>query len=432
MRRVLALAAVLFALRAAPAPAADLPCNPAATSAAYAPARGTHGMLLFEDLWPDAADYDFNDLALAYHFTLVHDAAGRAVSLQASLGVLALGSGLPSGLYLHLPVPRAAAREVLLQVGDAQVSVAPVEGEPELVLPLAEDVRRLFGGTPGMLHTVQGQGTVASQALTLRVAFAEPVALDAAGAPFDLFIARSGAYGHQVHLPQYAGTARMDRALFGTGADGSTDARHFVTRRGMPYVLHVPRRVAWPTERVPIQQAYPSITDFAASGGARAADWYLAPVAAATWPLAGAVVLPAPDAGFAAQQTRCRPAASCVEVEGLQWCSNPGACGQSCEDVCRALGRGPPVDDATWFEAQRTPERCGALAQALGLGPEVFVGPYTTACLEDAFGAGASDGRLVGPLYCSTHPACPAAHRTAMDQAGAACAEGRRSICPCQ
>ena len=47
-----------------------------------------------------------------------------------------------------------------------------------------------------------------------------PVSLDMAAAPFDLFIARTGKIGHQIHLSQSAGTASMNTALFNTGWRG--------------------------------------------------------------------------------------------------------------------------------------------------------------------------------------------------------------------
>lgn len=394
---------------------------------AYAPARGTYAMLLFEDIWPGAADFDFNDQSVAYHFTLVRDAAGRTRRLQADFSLLSLGASLGGGLYLHLPVPREAARAVVLRTGDTEVRLQPVEGEPELVLELVPDTRVLFGWAPGLLNTEPGQPLVPARPLALRVDFVQPVALDVAAAPFDLFLARSGAYGHQVHLPQYAGTARMDTSLFGTGADGSTATRHFVTQQGLPYVLHVPRLTPWPLERVRIDRAYPDVVDFVASGGARGGDWYLRPVESATAPVVPP--LPTPSQGFAEQPGGTQDA--CVSANGLAWCFDPSGCGRACEAVCSALGRGPPVDDATWFAAQDTPEECQAVARALGLGPGVYFNAYRSACVEDAYGAGREGGRPVGPLYCSSAPSCPAHHRQGMDQLGATCERGRRSICPC-
>jgi hypothetical protein len=123
----------------------------------------------------------------------------------------------------------------------------------------------------------------------------------------------------------------------------------------------------------------------------------------------------------------------CVEANGLDWCYNPNACGQACNDVCVAGGRQPIADNVVWFEAQNTEEECIVISEALGMGNNVVIEGFSFACLEDSESRFHGSG-LNAPLLCSNFDACPERHRTRMDDIGFPCDSpefSRRSICPC-
>ncbi len=124
----------------------------------------------------------------------------------------------------------------------------------------------------------------------------------------------------------------------------------------------------------------------------------------------------------------------CVEANGLDWCYNPNACGQACNDVCAADGRQPIADNEVWFQAQNSVDECRAISQAFGLGDTVILDTFEYACLEDTLMVPHGSG-LNGPLFCSTIERCPEQHRTIMASQGEPCDSGRgarRSICPCE
>jgi len=121
---------------------------------------------------------------------------------------------------------------------------------------------------------------------------------------------------------------------------------------------------------------------------------------------------------------------ACQEVNGLTWCYNPDACGEPCNAVCSVYGL-TPSNTTAWFEAQNTPQKCQALADAFGIAG-TSMASYTYACLEDT-GANHANNLFVSPLLCSTFSGCPQNHLTNMDNLGASCNQNsRRSICPCE
>ena len=253
------------------------PCDPSASAVVYAPARDLSGLVLFEDLWPQNGDFDFNDQSVSYNYVMMINAAGNVTAIQASFNVLSAGASIHNGVYLHLPgIPRAAAATIVRNSDDGVLhQLTPVAGEDELVIPIADDTRALFDRQDSFINTDLVHTSQQGHAINLMIRFTAPVRLDAGAAPFDLFIARTGDYGHQIHLPFFAGTKLMQGGLFGTADDGSTPDRHFVNKGGVPFALVVPAETPWPQETVAIDRVYPDILTFGTSGGLRAKDWYL-------------------------------------------------------------------------------------------------------------------------------------------------------------
>ena len=91
----------------------------------------------------------------------------------------------------------------------------------------------------------------------------------------------------------------------------------------------------------------------------------------------------------------------CEEANGLNWCYNPNACGQACNDVCAVDGL-QPVANNIWFEAQNTPDECLAIANEFGLSPDLS--DTLVGCLEDSSGTHNAPGGLDGALFCSDNP----------------------------
>lgn len=268
----------------ASAPVRAQSCDPRASGTVYVPAKGAFGEVMFEDNWPKNGDLDFNDQVVAYNYAFNITNGGQVSSMQVTLDVLAAGGTIRNGLYLHLPVPVGAASQILLNTNTvAQHSVAPLGGQPELVIPIVSDTRDLFAGSAPLINADPSVPPIQPAVVNLLVTFVNPISFGLV-APFDLYIARTDEPGHEIHRPLYGGTATMDNTLFGTEDDGSTATNHFINKNGLPFALTVPSPIWWPAENVPIDTVYPDIVAFAASGGAQHANWYFTNVnVGGTW-----------------------------------------------------------------------------------------------------------------------------------------------------
>jgi LruC domain-containing protein len=286
------------------------PCEAGAVGEAFAPARGVHGLLLFEDQWPEVGDEDFNDVAVTYNAMLKVDAQGRAVALRLTLNVVGLGGVYDNGLGLHLPVLASEVASAARTVGaGAPAALVPSAADAELDLVVSTDLRELFGGAPDQINSLPTAPAQVAPAVVVDVTFAHPVALTAGSAPYDLYIFRSADRGHQIHRPEFPGTALMNAGLFGTADDGSTASRRFVDTRGLPFALVLPEDAAYPAEAQPLSSLYPDVLTFAASGGALAKDFYATNV----------------QAGFLYRDSAGQPAPSPVFL-GLDHFDNDTSC----------------------------------------------------------------------------------------------------------
>ena len=89
---------------------------------------------------------------------------------------------------------------------------------------------------------------------------------------------------HELHLPNYAPTTKMDTKLFGIGQDKSNVSQnlYYVSYEKFPFAINIPATYVIPTERTRIDNFYPKFSDWVKSNGQTNTDWYLYPITANT------------------------------------------------------------------------------------------------------------------------------------------------------
>ena len=286
------------------ADAADaFPCDASRASVTYFPGSTTSALLAFEDQWPGSTDLDFNDVVVRAHYRLERNAAGNVVRIAAVFDPVAVGGILSNGLALQLPTSRNGVTARRRLGGGAWQSLA-LESDASATMVLSANLRELYGTPSGRINSETGVTRVEGQRLELEVTFSTPAALSVAAAPFDVFIFRSGNFGHQIHFPQYVGTAAMNTALFGSDHDASTATRRFVHLSGVPAALNLMTTTRYPHEGVMVSALFPDIIGFATSGGQANQSFYTSNVVAAQGHAVSAPALPglpAPDTSCIAQ-----------------------------------------------------------------------------------------------------------------------------------
>jgi LruC domain-containing protein len=250
---------------------------PSARAQTWYPGQSTTSVLAFEDQWPHATDYDYNDVVIEVHWRF-DSSGGKVQRALLTVDPLALGGDHTNGLGLQLPA--GVSQEGLLvrrRVGSGgDPSTAPTYGEwadlqlaadgaPTVVL--ASNLRELFDGESGRINVgLPGANGRVGQRLEVEFNWPVGAALDVAQAPFDLYIFRTLSPSHEIHLPHYQGTDAMDDALFAVADNATPPAgtRWFVNARGIPAALNLKTAVVHTSEAVSISDVFPDIVRFAA------------------------------------------------------------------------------------------------------------------------------------------------------------------------
>ncbi|MGB0178342.1 MAG: LruC domain-containing protein, partial [Owenweeksia sp.] len=93
---------------------------------------------------------------------------------------------------------------------------------------------------------------------------------------FNPFLIVNQNRNREVHLPNYAPTAKADISLMGTVDDDSNagSGRYYVTENNLPWALNTPVELDWAQEKVDIVKVYKHFEAWAESAGQQYPDWY--------------------------------------------------------------------------------------------------------------------------------------------------------------
>jgi|GEM_PF-532320 len=243
--------------------------------------------LAYEDLWPAAGDYDFNDLVLDYQFTAELSGANEVNALDAVFVIRAFGAGFHNGFGFQFANPQFDGSN--MQVTGSEISSPLVSlGANGLELGQSKATVIVFTDAYGqMRHPGVGIGVntetntpyVQPDTLRMRIVFTsnKPSMADLDLANFNPFLIAKQDRGREIHLPGYAPTDLADPSYYGLGDDDSNPGagRTYVTETNLPWALHLPVRFDYPTEKTDIVTAHLKFAAWVMSGGLSFPDWYL-------------------------------------------------------------------------------------------------------------------------------------------------------------
>ncbi len=256
----------------------------------YYPTQNGFATLMFEDLWPQIGDYDFNDLVVKYQLKRSLAAQNALKRLEGTFNIQAKGASYHNGFALHIPGvnPSNIATATVLKNGQPVTHQVIETGVNDTVLILSPDVSEDVFSSCEMFRTLQSCRENMSLQYTLDVTFtvAEP-SWKVGQAPYDPFIFAVDSYYHgdifsvapgrqwEVHLKQFSGTSSFNSGFFSMADDASNGSNSFVTSNNMPWVLNITDNWDHPAEYQDISHAYPDFAKWVESGGFSYTDWYL-------------------------------------------------------------------------------------------------------------------------------------------------------------
>ena len=251
----------------------------------YFPAEIT-GSLVFEDSWPSKGDYDMNDVVVDYQFKNITNAHNQLVETFATFTLKASGASYNNGFGFQLAtndIPSSAMQVTGSSIKESYLmlnSNGTEQGQNKstmIVFDNAYDVLQYPGSGLGF-NTTPGAPYVTPYTITLHIIYTPYTyteqQLDIAH--FNPFIIVNKVRGKEVHLLDYAPTALVNPAFFGTGDDKSVPAqgKYYKTANNLPWALNMYNGFNYPNEKAEITKAYLHFIDWVLSNGTSYTDWY--------------------------------------------------------------------------------------------------------------------------------------------------------------
>ncbi|HSI74738.1 MAG TPA: LruC domain-containing protein [Lunatimonas sp.] len=261
----------------------------------YFPAKD-FSTLMFEDLWPSLGDYDFNDLVVDYRINRVTDGKGEIVEVIVDLRTRAAGAGYRNGFGIEFT---GIEPSKVIEVEGTEIKGASIhkfdanglESDTKYVTVIAYDdvfnvLPHLGQGTTGVNTTPGGPfQEVNLQQVVIRfkkdgeVGKGGPVYLKEIGYEnFNPFLIANQKRGYEIHLPGKQPTALIDKSLFGTADDSSSEGANSMYRSkngNLPWALDVTENIPYLKEGYNFNKGYVKFTEWVKSNGSQYEDWYL-------------------------------------------------------------------------------------------------------------------------------------------------------------
>jgi LruC domain-containing protein len=244
------------------------------------PGSENFNLVAYEDLYPQQGDYDFNDLLVAYNYSLGVNGQGKVEKMIATAYILARGSTYRHSWTLKVPFTGASSTttnvcEVFKSDDQASISqttansVTPVVG----VGCTATIDTTGFHWNPFENTVSLFPGTDAGAALAALPINANNNMIRGPKATLAMTI------GTPVSLSKFQSDDPWIRV---TRNDNSTVDVHLTDKdsNNFPFAMMMPSVWKWPLEGKEIALAYSTFLSFVSSAGTSALNWYESPTSA--------------------------------------------------------------------------------------------------------------------------------------------------------
>ncbi|MBB6001362.1 LruC domain-containing protein [Arcicella rosea] len=262
----------------------EYPTDPNRAINNYIPGSNTYSTLAYEDLWPSKGDYDMNDLVINYQFQEVLNAKNEVVDLKAKFYVKAVGASFKNGWGFQLPIDPSMIKSVSghsLTDGAITNSANGTEAGQKYATIIAFDnaFKQMKTSGGGFVNTIKGTPVVApNDTLRMTINFTSPINKSSLGsAPYNPFLFSTSNRGKEVHLPNMIPTSKADMSLFGKESDSSVPGSgiYYKTANLLPWAIDLHSDFKYPSETIPIVDAYYEFGIWVESGGVLYPDWYV-------------------------------------------------------------------------------------------------------------------------------------------------------------
>jgi len=241
------------------------------------------GTVAFDDEWPTAGDFDYNDLILDHAFTMVTDADNRVKAMKADFTIRAMGTEKRNGFGFQLPIGSDAVATVTgteLTSGYINTDAKGLESGQSLPTIIVFDdgydlVQPYQSGD--FINTQAGVQPVDNYNISINVEFNWTQAYsDLGDPPYNAFLIIDGERGKEVHAKGEQPTDLVDVSYLGTEDDKSNvnSGKYYYMRNNLSWSFDIPDFWDYPFEGVDVDLAYHYWNPWINSSGTAHKDWY--------------------------------------------------------------------------------------------------------------------------------------------------------------
>ncbi|MCG8307251.1 MAG: LruC domain-containing protein [Cytophagales bacterium] len=242
----------------------------------------------FEDLWPNAGDYDMNDVVVETKFKIKYKIINfrtNVEELKIYYRVKYSGAGYHNGFGIQLPLKPDLVEGVTGTIDNSNVDLNYEPNGVESGQSLATVI--VFEDTRDLVNQMEYHNPSEIQEVCIKFKTGVRLFDLVCKFPFNPFMFNSSdrteleleapVRSLEVHLPRKMPTDLADMSLFALGNENG-DPKYLSNPGRYPWALLIPMSFEYPKERINIKDAYPRFEMWVASGGRNYRSWFRYPV----------------------------------------------------------------------------------------------------------------------------------------------------------
>jgi LruC domain-containing protein len=241
--------------------------------------------LMFEDLWPSAGDYDFNDLVTKYNAIAVTNADNNVVEVLLNAELRAVGASFNNGFLMQFDNldPRRITKvegNILTKTKWLDFSENGTENDQKYANVLIFSEAKVALPNPGGSGVNVNPDAPYVNPETIKMVISFDVNKGNTTTVKELalnpYIIVNQVREVEVHLADYMPTSKASEKLFGTGGDVTNieKGKTYRTANNLPFAIQIDKTAPHMIEKQDILKGYLNFAEWAKSNGELYKDWY--------------------------------------------------------------------------------------------------------------------------------------------------------------
>jgi LruC domain-containing protein len=256
--------------------------------------------LMYEDLWPNAGDYDLNDVVINYQANTITNGLNQVVEMHYTIVARCTGAGLHNGFAFQLdnvPSNKITSVSGTKASGANWLSIGSnglENGQSFANVIVYNDLHKVLQnpGSGSFVNTEMSAPKVPYDTSHIVITFLNEGVAPSGGTisltdlphtafnPY-LILGDSGTSNQirskELHLIDRVPSSKMDNTWFGTKDDSSNpgQGRYYKTANNLPWALQISSSIPYMQEKQDISSGYLKFLEWATSNGTSNTNWYL-------------------------------------------------------------------------------------------------------------------------------------------------------------